>query len=87
MIPIIWFFTLLLASLEGVFSVACILAGYWLLICYKPEVHVKAKNQFMEIRFYETWPEPLKGLASFISKINELFFYMANEPMFIIITQ
>ena len=85
MIAAVWFFILTLASLGGPLPVASVLTSYWLLLCYKPTLHLKAKNQFKEPSFYDDWPEGLlKSYVSFAHKLIKLHYYIANEPIHII---
>lgn len=80
MIAVIWFLTVMLASLGGPLPVASVLTSYWLFLCYKPAFHVKAKSQFEEPSFYNSWAKgPLKSYVSFMHKLVKLHYYMANE--------
>ena len=82
MIAAIWFLILTLASLGGPLPVASVLTSYWLLLCYKPAFHLKAKRQFEEPSFYDNWPGPLKSYVSFMHKLIKLHYFIANEPVF-----
>ena len=84
MIAAIWFLIVMLASLGGVLPTASVLTSYWLLLCYKPNLHLKAKAQCEEPSFYSDWPKsPLKSYVSFMHKLIKLHYYVANEPVFI----
>jgi hypothetical protein len=88
MIAMIWFLTVMLASLGGLLPTASVLTSYWLYLCCKPTFHLRAKSQLKEPSFYDDWPEsPLKSYASFVHKLIKLHYWIANEPIHIVIHQ
>ena len=83
MIAAIWFLIVMLAaSFGGPLPVASVLTSYWLFLCYKPAFHLKAKSQFEEASFYDSWPKPVKSYVSFIHELIKLHYYVTNELVY-----